>query len=437
MIRKSCFLFVLLPLLWSCTRRSPEREPSDTTTTESATPAPPRQTAVRIDTVNVFLEVSGSMKGFMPKQSRANRFQETVADLLSGVENADRVRVRNYRLLGSTDRPMSYETVQNDLLKSNFNYTTTSPLAELLKNVANQAFNTNTVNLIISDFIYDSPQTSRSSLVRTEMRDIFADARRQGLAVSILGFTSDFYGKYFPARKEGQKVIQLDGEEVPYYVWVIGAPAQVRYLEGELKNNLRQEPNTVHVGFAYETPDFSIIPGSARTGSWYCADRGEACATITLDKAKTLKQEQPEFTIGLATTDLPGDLTTTDYLKKNLHLDPQNCAAELVDVMTREDVMQGDVNARDRDRLRQYDRFVRLKVTDLYDEKKPGVITLSLPNASPAWIEAWTTQNDQTIAEGGPKTYLFSDMIAGLHEAYGEREEGEAFQLQTQVEVGR
>ena len=232
------FLFGVLAstLLSSCG----EVDDTQQTAATTATPVKPVATAAKPAAkaaiqANIFLELSGGMRGFMPANTTATEptaFQQQVSLLASRTNSSPAVAATKFWLsLNKAPQATTYqhfrEIVQGDTHEAALG----TELPTMLENILALPQAADKVNVIISDFIYGPKNQATSALMNVNITDALAPVTKKGLAVAVLGETSKFYGTYHPAVKTPLKQRPLQGETLPYYIWVIGPPAAVaRYV---------------------------------------------------------------------------------------------------------------------------------------------------------------------------------------------------------------
>ncbi|KUG06176.1 hypothetical protein [Solirubrum puertoriconensis] len=397
---------------------------ADTATTRpkapAAQPAKPSAAAAAtspLERVNVFLEVSGSMQGFMPAtgaDARTTQFQQQVSEWLSALERDTRLSQRSYYRIA--DRPVadSYRALSETVRRGIREPAKSTSIPAILDTVANRYIADNAVSVIISDFIYSPERAGDVPYISTDIADALARSRPD-LAVSVYGFTSDFRGTYYPAIKgKVGKVPNCCPEPVPYYMWVLGPSKLVAEFDASLMKNLGAEQ--AHFGLpAAEVPS-AVLSRYGRKGVWFVADAGKQAGAsgrvVAIEEATA--QEPAEFVVGINLNQLPELFQTPAYLQKNLVMRGNMPEAKVVKVegATEATRRSGGPEA-------DYTHFVTVRVTT-----KPRVkqdLVLALPATRPAWVEKWTTTDD---SRPGPQTFALSRQLDGLQRLLSGRNTG-------------
>ncbi|WP_224998403.1 hypothetical protein [Cesiribacter sp. SM1] len=408
--------------LSACSNGDDTSSGSESTACGNQTPPP---LAEQLDTVNIIIETSGSMKGFMPTQNRQTAFQQQVDDLLANAEG-DKDNIRRLRLFTAQNniRPIGYDHFQSMLRQGLAKAGNSTPIPDLLSQIASSYSGTGQVSVFISDFIYSPPNERDRDYISNDIRRALAPLQAKGLAVAVYGFTSEFQGTFYPAgSKSGDDAAPVTNcceTEVPYYVWIIGAEPSVRLASNILIPG--NAPVAMQAGFDRSEPSYGVIPGSGRSGSWYLADAEGK--TIFVDNTQELRQGEVSFTVGLNLEALPTQYATKEYLSEHLEVEGRNGRAQVQDVMSAQAFSEGErLNAKDRQLLECYTHLVKIQVTGMGDRNSPIALNMSLPAQNPDWTDAWTTDDDRDINETGARTFALNEILEGLRALYpNERE---------------
>lgn len=348
--------------------------------------------------VNVYLEISNGMKGFMPTAAagkEATAFQQNLLKLISEVQDGRYVASKGFYLAkeDAQSRPVldsvSYNTMKNYIVSGIKDDVRGTPLPAMLKAALQNSVDQGAVSVIISDFIHGPSDQGQFISLDADIRSSLREAEHQGLAIAILANTSEFFGTYHPAVKKPEVRRALNGEEIPYYIWVIGKQQEVQVVTNKVLRNL--PPQQAYFGFEYETIPYSALLKEKEfrpTGIVYCSSRNaDPCTSVNLQP----EEDQPvEFTIGLDLSRLPLSMQNTDYLKRNLKVAGNGSRATVVTVTAADEGIKATPD------LAAYSHFVRVRVPQL--TANSGSVSVQLPQVYPAWINAWATDNDNNPA---------------------------------------
>ena len=432
-------LLVIMLLTVSCFSRkdrATEETSTEPTQTEETAEAPPKnardnapKTAVQpsqqIQKVNVFLEASGGMVGFMPRggaASSATPFQNKVAGLFTEINFSKAVGKKDYYyILEKNGNSLLQKSTYNDLLKTVSSGIEKpalgTELPEMLEGILKESAKDNAVSVVISDFIYGPADKSKFAIIPQLIRGALNEASNREQVISVFGFQSNFSGTFHPAVKTPVAKRQLSGVKMPYYVWVIGKQEDVLAFNQKVLKTLPDDQ--AHFGFNRSVPEFEALTKYNPKGNVYCSSRNPeaGCKAITLDPQK---DTPVEFEIGVNLENYPGPLQSSDYLKNKLEFAGRGITGTILSVK------KADAKTKGNPTLEKYSHFVRVRVTEA--SAKSGSLTLTLPAQEPAWVNQWTTQNDNDPQKNPGKTFKLNEVLSGVQSLYGETSKKE-FQI--------
>lgn len=186
--------------------------------------------------LNVYIENSGSMNGYMCDGSE---FKDAVYDYVSSLSSYCSSTKLNY--INSEIVPFN-GTVRDfiwNLTPSTFASVAgshaNSELSQMLTSIISR-MGKNSISLFASDCILDVPQGKADDFFRITQTDIknailSKVAKDKDFAVEIIQLKSKFIGNYYGT--DGTTV--LNGEERPYYIWIIGDKEKIAYLNSVVK----------------------------------------------------------------------------------------------------------------------------------------------------------------------------------------------------------
>lgn len=219
----------------------PSTTPAEATmTSTSEAPAYPSKNKVYPfndhPTVNVYLETSGSMNGYV--NGGTSKFQQVVKEYLSGINNANFAGEVNYYYINSqiTKKGQDlgqYITRLTPQSLASAGNTGTTDIGALLKTILSKTDN-NTISIFISDCIISPDRnTNTEAYLRGQMIDV-RDAvvsyinQYNDLACLVYQVDSEFNGTYYDYKGAPHKNVRM---ERPFYIWVFGHTCQVALLK--------------------------------------------------------------------------------------------------------------------------------------------------------------------------------------------------------------
>lgn len=187
-------------------------------------------------TVNVYLETSGSMNGYV--NGGTSKFQQVVKEYLSGINNANFAGQVNYFYINSQiiKRGQDLNQYITRLTPQSFasaGNTGTTDIGALFKTILSKTDN-NTISVFISDCII-SPgnNTNTEAYLRGQMTDV-RDAvvsyvnQYNDLACLVYQINSEFNGTYYDYQNTPHRNVRM---ERPFYIWVFGHTCHVSLLK--------------------------------------------------------------------------------------------------------------------------------------------------------------------------------------------------------------
>ncbi|WP_017731578.1 hypothetical protein [Nafulsella turpanensis] len=441
MNRKNCSACLIILFGWFALAGCGTSEDGQIETVVDCPSAPDVQVAEKVDTLNIIIETSGSMAGFMPSRSgEQTNFQMQIDELLANAEALEGNDIRTLRYYSARDKIYKevYSRFVQMLRRGLKNAGSSTPIPGLLRDIAESFTGEDQVSLFISDFIYAPPNSRDRDFIANDIRRALNQVENENFVVSVFALKSDFAGTFYPAASENpggrvRPITPCCETEVPYYIWVMGPEEKVRMVNQEIIRNSFAEQ--LHLGFAEINTPYGIIPGSGREGGWYPADREGKI--IQLDNPQEIKEEGVTYTIGLMLDGLPGQVRSTEYLEEHLKLQVENGEGRVKEVYDRASFLtQATINNKDRKLIDCYSHYVTVVVDKVYDRNSDINLQLQLENSLPPWVGEYTTENDSRIEEEGPKTYSLNAIIDGAGRAVREQE-GTFFNVSTTIDLSR
>ncbi len=383
-----------------------------------------REAPATVD-VNVFLEVSNGMKGFMPSAAAGKEptvFQSNLNRLISEVQDGRYVDRKAFFLAkeDAQSQPVldsvSYNTFKSYVVSGIKDDVRGTPLPAMLQAALEKSVAQEAVCVIISDFIHgpDPRDPGQFISLDSDIRSSLRLAERNNLSVAVLANTSAFQGTYHPAVKKPEVRRTLNGEEIPYYIWIIGKQEEVQLVTNKVLRNLPAQQ--AYFGFSYAAVPYAAVLKERAfkpMGVVYCTDRvTEACTTVNMQPAK---DEPVAFTIGMDLGALPLSMQREAYLKQHLRVVGNGCKASLLEIKA------ADEEVKATPALARYTHFVRVQVPQL--TANTGAVSLQLPQVYPAWVNEWSTDNDNNPAAAPGKTYQVNKIMDGVQALYRDRSE--------------
>jgi hypothetical protein len=384
--------------------------------------------------INVFMENSGSMNGYLNDPS--TEFKNTVYSLLTRLKLLAGQDSLNLYFVNKKEQPQfvnatneDLESFKNKLNPSSFQATSGGNTAEsdlyaFMKKCLEKS-NTNNLSVLISDCIYSpGPKYPDATTKLGEMRQglflQFSDTMRvKDLSALVLQFYGNFQGTYYNQLNKPLKI--ATPVRRPYYVWFIGTSAQIETLlkskrlmelDGNIENNaLFQKLRTPNI------PDYKII-SKALHGSF---GSDEISKKVIIDaEASREEKDKRKFGFQLA-VDFSGGLQDLDYYD-----DPNNykCSDGSYKIVVERNKESSKKSLQNKTHI--------LKLTT--DKLTEGILTIDVIARLPAWVEASNSVNDIDFLNDPSqelKTFGLSALMNGFGDAFYRKSQTNSIQTLT------
>lgn len=392
---------------------------------------------LRLSQINVLVDMSGGMQGFVhpvaPGASPSG-FQRTVGDLLSDVKAQKELTTPPayyfFKESTSADKrllvPSSYESMSSTVSGGIKNAARGSELPDMLKEALKlQAKEPGTVSILISDFIFAPRHAGQTWEIKTFIKDALSEVEASKLAVSVFANTSEYRGNFYPGNRSGAQ--KLNGEKIPYYIWVLGDPTLVGKLDAGLLHKLAQQPQAhFNVRFA---PQYAVLDYFEQTGSWTTKieENFDAGPLITF-RGKFSRGDTADVVVGLNLSSVPASIR--DQVNKNtLHLVTASVPATLSRVLPLTQVRK---QASAQPTLNQYTHFAKLRFVQA--PKARETLSLVLDRPDPTWINSYSVDSDSDIKAKGAKTFRLKEVLQGVGDYFaGQPSAQQVFSLPLRV----
>ena len=202
-------LTVVLSLFESCCR------PTKTKAIEE--PQEPRHCQI----VNIYVENSGSMKGYFSGNSQIKDIIKDYYDRIDDSQSEGDTITLNYintQIENSSEEIKEYlSTCQSKCIAA---YTKIDDILSM----AMEGINDSTVNIIISDYCFESNNSS-FPMAMSGITGLFSKRLKTDstLSVAVIKYMSDFNGKYYPGGITNRR-------PMPFYLWIFGNEKQVKNI---------------------------------------------------------------------------------------------------------------------------------------------------------------------------------------------------------------
>jgi hypothetical protein len=372
--------------------------------------------------INVFLENSGSMNGYLNDPS--TQFKNSVYSLLTRLKLLVNHDSLNLYFINNDDQLMFGNASNNDveafkdiLNPASFSRisrgrTSETDINELIKRSIRKV-NDRNLSVFISDCIY-SPGKKRQNAsmylseqkhgiflnFATEIRD-----RNSNLAVIILHLKGGFKGTYYD--RQDNKIVFGKIIERPFYIWFIGTNAQIEKI---IQSQQLEELDGGYVNKTIlQTAKNEVINYKIMSNPLYGTfDRSNLANNII---------KKPTLSKGTRNADLFGFTIAVDFSKgiqeNNYYLDKSNYIISNNNYK----IVIEEVKDKSNPSLLGFSHLLKLQTKEIRDE----VLQIKLIGKSPAWVKKYASINDSNIFSDESeqqKTFGLQYLVDGVSEAF-------------------
>ena len=418
-MNKTCFILVgtlLMVLLVCCD--GPDKGTGTSRKTDSLSAITRKPTAIQpIQDINVYLENSGSMDGYVKGNTG---FEQSVYAYLTELQISKLIDTLNLNYINSKVIPRGHDVetfIHNiepvDFRKHGGNLGT-SDIAVVLDSIL-QRHDKEDISIFISDCIVSpgkkyasSPQSLNNYLLeqRTRIKKSFIsalDKTNNDLSVVVCQLTSLFDGRFYNKFDQPK---YYKGER-PFYIWLIGSTSHIKQLQDKvtlepLKGSGAELENVYTLVASPKTVDYGILL-APRLGRFEPDRANPRTAIRNIRKENRGKQRGMfMFSFGANLNQLPLD---ESYVLNAAHYAVSNKDYAL----SVKEQRSG--------------RFSHIFSLSSQIASR-GNLTIALKNQFPQWIACKTDSvgNDLVKDEATEKTYGLKYLLEGVYDAFTARQ---------------
>lgn len=383
---------------------------------------------IEVENINIILENSGSMAGYL----NGDQFKKALTDFIAELDKihkdkSDNLFIKNLSFFTFSDN-LAFNRFSGDAFtfcsainNKGLAIGKTSPMDDLIKLLVDSA-KINTIDILISDFVIDKKIKNIEQVIQSEFNIIFNTAKQKQLGLIIYRLTSDFTGNYLPAIGGSQQVKNLTR---PYFIWLIGPITQLNVLREKIqKSNVFTPENEISFGLLFLPQNKEVLALSNRTGSWRFRE-GEFIKA-------GLKKGQLKFTIAFDLNNLPNYLANIGYLNQNTYIESSSLNVLSHKFYTKDEFVS-KIHKKEKQKLFDNTHFLEINISQINASTNSMIVTLN--KATQDWFVKLSTNNDSSIKNGNNlNTFILDKIVAGIANAYGDLESNtNYFQLKYKI----
>jgi hypothetical protein len=350
-------------------------------------------------TVNVFVENSGSMFGYI---RTGNDFDRSISSLLTSVrvsEYSDSIKLHYINSRAFRQNVDISTFIRNTNIHNAQTWSGNLARTDMcvLFDTVTSYVSSNTISIFVSDCIFSPGSGIDATRYLGEQKDcitlkINQKLRSQNLAFVVYRLISEFRGNYFDCQNNATSI----NRQRPYYIWIIGTKKNIATfkqkiptsrIEGQLQNSYTIFKSSTNIPYAVQlTPRFGSFdrtnPTSIRR-TRRASDSGKFMFSIGVDFSSLLVDDS--------------------YLinPNNYVLTNPNYSIEII-----------------RNQIGSHTHLI--KVTSTANIISPTKLTIQLKNKVPDWVDEFSDETCASINSEGmmQKTFGLKQIIHGIYSAY-------------------
>jgi len=363
-----------------------------------------------IKEINIFLETSASMQGYMPRSNPATEFQTIIPDIISKLDENFKGKVKFYSVFKSNTpfTKMRLNEARENILKGGFNWSGSTYIPAMIDSITKSYLKKSTINILLSDFIY-SPEDKNSKIVQLAATDIRA------VSNSLTSYSTTFICLFSEYRSTVCSN-KMSTTKSPYYAFLQGNPENIRIIEKLFHESIKNSNikyNELNFGLKYNRPFYSVFPYTETTSNFIansCAPIQDSYLSIQDISQDSGGNNIIEFWLGLDLGGFPEYSRDSVYLKNNLKCKIGNGVAKIVKI---EFIPYSNVHKDDIPIAQKCSHIVKFRVSGL--SECVSILSLSLKFTMPTWKNTLNENLDENNRE---RTFGLEKIISGFEQAY-------------------
>lgn len=428
-----CCLFSVCAISVSCIRRggaplASTDNPQGALTPQDSVPSvavtPPIKPVDAHPTINIFIENSGSMNGFINDESEFQDAIQKMMVLLKYYYDAEFIKL-NY--INTAIHPQhvpasvkiedfAVQMLQPSLFthKGNVGSTDLNDIVDLILNQVDE----NSISILISDCIYSIKGNGTTPVLlagcKNKTMGAFLEKTKEcpDLATTIVHLTSHFNGSYWDCHHPTGKASQTLNCERPYYMCVIGTNANLENFNEHINvDEMRGYKNKYILSCSdYSDCNYSALISSNRKSTFRIKG---AMPYKVLEHARA-RGGQFQFAIAADLSQLP--MSSTEKLDINSY-DVIQGAYEVVGV---HEVDPIHMHPTDKAIVESYNLTHEIIVSS---NQYPTDVVIGVKKGIPQWVKDVSSTDDTSIDKDDSekmKTFGLEYFVTGISDAYKE-----------------
>lgn len=382
-------------------------------------------TAPQIGTVRLFMDRSGSMKGYY---NGGSSFVDNIHGLISQLE--DTLPVKNIWWVSDSMKQFDGTARQfcDQFVAEVPQADKSSKLDKIFEQIA-ALTGKHDISILVSDGIlsFSDKEIKKNRYINKQrayalsdnIMAVFNDLHRhKAFGVSLYAFRSSFSGTYYDYQN-GKTV--LSNTERPYYIWVLGQKDCLRQFDAVLARFAKEADAGHYAGFKpaaelhFGTDTGSITTAHIfsslyRRGKWQLSGNGKGLENIG--------NEPATFSLAADLGSLPAYAQQEAYLAAHIQPDVPDCRLEIISIKKKTDADAASLRSkRDKESFAHATHIITCSLKQMQLPEASGFIRL--PAQQDDWYLHWSCDDDLHIrTDCSGQTFAFRYLVAGFIKAY-------------------
>lgn len=371
--------------------------------------------SITINNINIILENSGSMAGYL----NGSRFKNNITGLIAELDKINSNNNRNLSIKNLKFYTFSDNMNLNQFSGSAFEFCDkinkkglaigkTSPTDDFIKLLVDSSKKGN-IDILITDLVIAKKNFNADNLIQSKFNIIFNSAKNKNLGVVLYRFTSDFIGKYYPVK--GTSFLIKNPIDRPYFVFLIGPKNELNLLREFLnKSNIFKPENEINFGLDLFPQNIEVLNLSNRIGSWRFKN-----GVFYNSKQKN---NNFKFTIAFNLNNFPAYLTKLETLKKYFSIESPSLEVASFNIYDN-NLFRNKYHKKEKQNWLNNTHFLEINISQI--NASLNQLSVGLKKFPQNWIDDFSIDNDASLNnDNNLKTYMLNHIVYGIENAYND-----------------
>lgn len=363
--------------------------------------------------VNVYLETSGSMNGYVDQGK--SQFQQVIFDYLSNIQNSGLFSEMNLNYItdkitpkGKDVDPFINSLTSKGIMSASGSKATTD-IASLLTTILDNT-NDNQISIFISDCIFSPGSVTKPEAYLENQKIAIRNATKSFIdknefaGCTVYRFMSDFNGSYFDNKNRANRISMSR----PFYIWVFGSVANLAAIKLSIPDDKFMGATVANTWTIFKgnlseyngLNDYGLLQPSPTNGVYRWKSRNEIA---------NIRKSGDEFAFTFGV-----DLKLQVLLYGEEYAMDIDNYCQLVDKQS-EKVLRGRFR-QNNIKAAKYSHDISVLSDKPFDR---GAICIAFDGKVPQWVYECSDMDDSVLNDSNcSKTYGFQYMCEGIYAGF-------------------